>query len=241
MKPKIFSFLLLLVVSCQLPTPSHAQRFSSDSYIIDMGNFNMTSGRKSSTTYRLTDTVGQFAPGKFSITDGYIIKSGFQYIYDLLFDFSFKIDNPDLAVNFGNLVPNVGTTQSHTVTISSPSGHGYDVYVQQNHPLTRIGSQTTIPDTSCDPATSCTASSSNVWTSSDAYGFGYNASGVGTTDYFPNDTYYRPFATSGNIFMSENAPSQNRTATLTYKINIPATQAAGNYQNSIIFIAVPKY
>jgi len=201
----------------------------------------MTSGKKSSTTYQLTDTVGQFAPGKFSIDDGYIIKSGFQYIYDLLFDFSFQINNPGLAVNFGTLVPNVGTTQSHTVTVSSPSGHGYDIYVLENHPLAQINSGITIPNTSCDPATPCTASSSNIWNSSAAYGFGYNASGVGTTTLFPDSTRYRPFATSGNIFMSENASARNRTATITYKVNIPGTQGAGKYENSITFIAVPKY
>ncbi|MFA5828550.1 MAG: hypothetical protein WC841_04320 [Candidatus Shapirobacteria bacterium] len=241
MKSKIFlTLFLLLITNYWLPITSHAQRFSSDSYIIDMGNFNMTSGKKSSTTYQLTDTVGQFAPGKFSLDGGYIVKSGFQYIYDLLFDFSFKINNPDLAINFGTLTPDIGTTQSHTVTVSSPSGHGYDIYVLENHPLTLVGSQTTIPDTSCDQATSCTVSSSNVWNSPTAYGFGYNVSGIGAT-YFPTSSHYRPFATSGHIFMSENVPSRSRTASITYKVNILATQSAGNYENAITFIAIPKY
>jgi hypothetical protein len=86
----------------------NAQTFDSSSYHIDWGNFNMTSGKKTSATYTLTDTVGQNAPGKFTNT-GFVVKSGFQYIYDSLEKFSFSISDIDLP--FGTLTPNITDTK----------------------------------------------------------------------------------------------------------------------------------
>ncbi|MDP4009574.1 MAG: hypothetical protein Q8P53_01175 [Candidatus Shapirobacteria bacterium] len=252
MKTKIlvllsFAFLFFLFKKNIL-----AQSFSSSSYKIQWGNFNMTAGKKTSSSYQLTDTVGQNAPGKFNNT-GYILKSGFQYIYDTFFYFSFQID--DLSLDFGSLVPGIGTTQTNIITISAPSGNGYQIMAVENHPL-RQSSGTTIPDTKCN-SDSCNKTTSAVWDSSTAYGFGFNAIGInssgavtniGTSNYFTDSTYFRPFANATNtpidapqIIMSENSPIKNRSAKVTYKINISAIQSAGNYQNGINFIAVPKY
>jgi len=228
---------------------SLAQSFDSASYHIDWGNFNMTSGKKTSTNYQLTDTVGQNAPGKFTST-GYVVKSGFQYIYDTLEKFSFSIS--DISIDFGSLTPNVGSTQSNIITITTPSGHGYQVMAITNKPLSSISS-TTIPNTNCD--TSCSISSSGVWSSSSRYGFGFNtiginssgvATNIGTSSYFTNSTYFRPFAAtsrseSPQIIMSEDNPVKNRSARLTYKINISTNQPSGDYENLINLIAVPKY
>ena len=91
---------LLLVTFLLLPFSIFAQHFESTNYNIDWGNFNMTSGKKTSTNYSLTDTVGQNAPGEYSKT-GVKLKSGFQYIYP--FDiFSFAID--DLEIDFGAII-----------------------------------------------------------------------------------------------------------------------------------------
>ena len=85
-----FTLLFLSTIYNLRPTISLAQTFDSTSYHIDWGNFNMTSGKKTSTNYQLTDTVGQNAPGKFT-SNGYTVKSGFQYIYDSMEKFSFAI------------------------------------------------------------------------------------------------------------------------------------------------------
>jgi hypothetical protein len=238
---KIFFLILCLFIIYHLTSNiSLAQTFDSASYHIDWGNFNMTSGKKSSTNYQLTDTVGQNAPGKFTST-GYVVKAGFQYIYDNMAQFSFVIS--DLDLDFGSLSPNIGSTQSNTVTITSPSGHGYEILAIANHPLQTINSST-IPSTNCD--TSCSISNSGVWTQSTSYGFGFNANGDGTPAYFTDSTYYRPFAnTSQNdqpvIFMSEDNAVADHFAIITYKINISANQPAGTYQNLINLIAIPKY
>jgi len=228
---------------------SVAQSFDSNSYHIEFGNFNMTSGKKTSNSYVLTDTVGQNAPGRYDNT-GFTVKSGFQYIYDTIEKFSFSIS--DLDLSFGSLTPNVGSTQTNIITITTPSGHGYEIMAIANHPL--LANNYTIPDTSCN-SNNCTKTTSAPWTLSTAYGFGYNAIGInssgtvtniGTSNYFTDSTYYRPFADLSKndlplVFMSENSRVKDRLARITYKVNISPNQAAGNYQNLINLIAIPKY
>lgn len=248
-------FITLLLGICFLKSPSWfyqkilAQTFTSPSYNIEFGNFNMTSGKKTSTSYTLTDTVGQNAPGKYS-NDGYMVKSGFQYIYENFETFSFKIS--DLDIPFGSLSPNIGSTQSNVITITSSSNMGYEILAIANHPL--LSNNYIIPDTSCDN-NNCTLNTSAPWTLSTTYGFGFNAIGInnygsatniGTSSYFTDSTYYRPFADLSKddlpqVIMSENTRVKEHSARITYKVNISPNQASGTYQNLINLIAVPKY
>lgn len=241
--------LFLFIIYHLRSTTTLAQSFDSNSFHIEFGNFNMTSGKKNSPSYTLTDTVGQNAPGKFS-SSGYVVKAGFQYIYDISEKFSFSISDLDLP--FGSMTPNVGSTQSNTITITSPAGHGYEILAIANHPL--VSNNYTIPDTRCN-SNDCTINLSAPWTLSTTYGFGFNALGInssgtvtniGTSNYFTNSTYYRPFASLSKnelpqVFMSENTRVKDRQARITYKVNISTNQAAGNYSNLVNLIAIPKY
>lgn len=239
------SLAMTIIIVLFFPIVVNAQHFTSASYIIDWGNFNITSGKKASTNYSLTDTVGQNAPGPYQ-SAGYKVKSGFQYIYETFNQLTFVID--DLDINLGTLVAGVASTATNIITISTPSGHGYQILTQYNHPLS-LTSGTTIPDTRCDTG-NCTPISAKTWTSASIYGFGYNviginssgvATGVGTSDYFGSSTAYRPFSSSGKVAMSETVPVQNHSARVSYKTNISSVQSAGNYQSAIIFTAVPNY
>ena len=64
---------------------------SSADYMIQFGNINMTSGTKTGGPYKITDTVGQTAPGRYGTT-GYLVRAGFQYIYTIG-TFSFSLSN----------------------------------------------------------------------------------------------------------------------------------------------------
>lgn len=240
-----FIFLLLTINYSLFTNIVYGQHFTSPSFNIDWGNFNITSGRKTSTNYSLTDTVGQNAPGAYQ-NSGYFIKSGFQYIYDTFNQLSLSIDN--LNISLGTLAAGSTSTATNTITISTPSGRGYQVLAQYNHPLTLV-SGTTIPDTSCD-SNSCNPSTSGVWSDTNVYGFGYNVLGVnssgtvtnvGTSSFFTNSSYYRPFSQSGQAIIDETGPVKSHSARVTYKANVSAVQAAGTYQNSIIYTLVPKY
>lgn len=240
MKSKYFIFFVLLFFFLSTSL-IHAQHFTSDSYIIDWGNFNLTSGRKTSVNYRLTDTVGQNAPG-FSEGDSLRIKAGFQYIYDMSRIISFTIDK--LNIDFGTLVPGIGVTDTNLLTVTTPSGRGYQIMAQENHPLW-INSSNFIPNTSCD-SNECTPTFSSLWTSSNKYGFGYNVTGIGATAYFTDSTYFRPFADFSQnqesvIIASEPGPVKDRQAIVTYRVLVSPLQTAGNYENYITYTLVPRY
>jgi len=218
---KLLFFVFILVTSFLLPVTIFAQHFESNSYNIDWGNFNMTSGKKTSSNYSLTDTVGQNAPGEYTKA-GFKLKSGFQYIYP--FDeFSFAIDNLD--IDFGTLTAGIASTATSTLTTTTPSGHGFQITAGESSPL-RLNSGTTIPDFPGDNA---------LWNSSTTYGFGFNAN----TSYFSTNNHFSKFA--NQIIDSSNTPVKNHLTNITYKVNISAIQSAGIYQNFITYTATPKY
>lgn len=228
----IFSLLVSFVPKAQ------AETLSSDNYIIRLGNFNMTSGFKSSASYNLTDTVGQTAASFFSST-GYHVKAGFQYIYTL-YDFSFSISS--LAIDL-ILIPNTFSNATHTLTVSAP-GQGYSVSVFETGKLEN-DSADTIPDTTCDAGT-CTETSAGVWTTPTNNGFGYNLTGNDISADFINSTYFRPFpddslGESPATIMTTTAAGKNRVATVNYQLSPSNTQAAGTYNTQIIYIATPVY
>jgi len=210
----------------------------SSNYKIRLGNFNMTSGSKSSASYNLTDTVGQIAANYFSST-GYHVKAGFQYIY-ALYDFSFSISN--LAVNLA-LTPNSFSTASHTLTVTTP-GQGYSVTTYETSKLTNDNSDT-IPDTTCDAGT-CTESSAGAWTVATNNGFGYNVTGNDVATDFTGPTMFRPFpdfsaSEPPATIMTTTSAGKNRVATVNYKLSPSASQASGTYTTQIIYIATPTY
>ena len=217
-----------------------AETMKSESYKIIFGNFNITSGTKSSSSYTLTDTVGQTAAGEFDST-GYIVKAGFQYLY-ALYDFSFSIS--DLTIDFGSLTPGTPATATNVLTVSAP-GAGYAISVFENHPLKNVDGDE-ISDTTCDDG-SCSESSASPWTLSSVYGFGFNLSGDDVASDFVDGTYFRQFANfeaggeSPQVIMSSSQAGKNRQATVTYKVNISGSQAAGNYSNYLVFVATPSY
>lgn len=235
----ILALLLLTSAFSLLPSPVRAETLLSPSYKIRLGNFNMTSGFKSSASYNLTDTVGQIAAEFFS-SSGYHVKAGFQYIY-ALYNFSFSISS--LAINLGTQSPNAFTTATNTLTVSTP-GQGYSVTTYEINKL-KNSTGNTIPDTTCDSGT-CTETAAGVWTTATNNGFGYNATGNDVATDFVSSTYYRPFpdfslSEAPATVMTTSLSGRNRIATITYKLSQPGSQAAGIYTTEIIYIATPVY
>lgn len=234
-------YCLLFTAFCILFTTSvRAEVLTSPSFKIRFGNFNMTAGEKSSSSYALTDTVGQTAAGLFS-SSGYAVKAGFQYMYTL-YDFSFAIS--DLTIIFGSVTPNNFSTATNTLTVSAP-GQGYSVSTIASNRLKKSGTSDYVPDTACDLGT-CTESAAGVWTNTAVNGFGYNASGNDIAADFTGPTYFRPFpdlslGDSPATVMTSTSAGRNRTATITYKLNVSGSQAAGDYENQITYIATPVY
>lgn len=234
--PCLSVFIVILCIS--VPT-AKAENLSSDSYQIQMGNLNMGAGLPSSDTYKLGVTGGQIAPGLYSST-GYIVRAGFWYLKSII-PFSFTIS--DLTIDFGTLTPGTPKTLTNMLSVSAGGAGGYQVTASESALLTSPAGTATIPNTTCNgDGQTCNATTAQPWTNNSKYGFGYNMSGNDVPVTFVDSTYFRPFAlASSATVMSNPKVGRNRVATVIYKVNISGSQAAGDYENYIIFIATPSY
>lgn len=240
-KTTVFSLIIFSIAFVLFDQNALADNLTSPSFDIKMGTINITGGSKSSASYTLNDTVGQTAQGEFN-SAGFTVKAGFQYVYDPN-PFTFTISDIDL--DYGSLIPGTPSTLTNILTINTGSAYGYAVKAIEDHSLKLISGTDTIPDTSCDLATPCTITDATVWTDNARYGFGYNANGTDADTEFVNNTYFRPFPIQGTdqpvTVMSKNTPATNSNVTVTYKVNISGSQAAGTYQNGIQYLAIPAF
>ena len=246
-KTLILSILTIFIsiLSIYLVKPVLAERMESDSYIIQFGNFNMGSGEQNSTSYKLTDTMGQIAAGPYGEygTSGYFVGGGFQYIYQIK-NFSFSLSKTN--IDLGLLTPNSHNTDSHTLTITT-RGAGYVIYAYEKGPLSLVTNNSiTIPDTTCDDG-SCDETQASIWTKSNIGGFGFNLSGDHVASDFVNGNYFRQFADRSQsetmqVIMSSSNIATNDQATATYQAGLTTgSQAAGNYATYVAYVAVPTY
>lgn len=247
---KCFSAVFLLFFGMAfaiLHAKVFAQEMNSDSYKIQFGNFNMGSGRRDGDTYILSDTMGGLATGPYGQygSSNYFIGSGFQYVYQIDY-FFFSISK--LSIELGELFADSFKTDSHTISVTTNGASGYNIYVFENHPLRQIAvdlvDAADINDTNCDEG--CDESIAGLWVDASNAGFGFNISGDDVADDFINSNYFRQFANnedgeSMQSIMGSNNVAVNRSATINYKAAMPGNQAAGNYQTSIVFVAVPGY
>ncbi len=239
-----YLFLLTGLFAFLFQARVEADNMESQSYKIQFGNFNMSSGKRTGDSYLLSDTMGGLAVGPYGQygSTSYFIGSGFQYIYQIDY-FVFNISK--LNIELGELFAGSFKTDSHTLNITTNGASGYSVYAFENHPLKVVSGTETIPDTTCD-ASDCDETVAATWTNPSQAGFGFNVSGDDAASDFLNSNYFRQFANNeASESMQEIMGSTNvaldRTATVTYKASMPGSQAAGNYQTSIVFVAVPGY
>lgn len=238
----IYIIFFNLVFTLSFHHPASADTLISPTFEIDMSTINITGGEKKSSSFKLTDTVGQTFQGQFN-SSGFVVRAGFQYIYSLT-PFTFTISNLDL--NFGTIIPNIPSLQTNVLTVTTGSAFGYTVRAIEDHPLRLITGTATIPDTSCNLSTTCTHTMAAPWTDNTSYGFGYNIQGTDVdSTQFVDNSYFRPFPIQNidnpALIMSRAGVATNSAATVTYKINIGSAQAQGTYQNNIQYIAIPSF
>ncbi|MEO8581633.1 MAG: hypothetical protein ABI425_03550 [Patescibacteria group bacterium] len=214
---------------------------TSSQYVIEFGNFNVTSGEKTSANYKVTDTVGQISPGEYD-GSGYVVKAGFQYIYPFR-TLSLKISK--ITIDLSELTYGSFNTDTHTLIVDTNGAGGYAVKASENHPLRLLNTSTDIRDTLCDSG-SCDESTAGSWTNANNYGFGFNLSGNDVATDFASTNYFRQFADVSNAetmktVMSGTGVSVNRNATVTYKASPQATQAAGNYETLVTYQLIATY
>jgi hypothetical protein len=221
-------------------SPARAVDFMrSDSYVIQLGNFNITSGTKTGGGYTVTDTLGQLAAGEFTGT-GYRVFAGFQYLYALP-RFSFRILG--LSIDLGTLTPGVFNSATNQLVIST-RGAGYRILAAADHTLRSPGGAGEIPHTPCD--SSCSISAAGVWSNAFVPGFGFNVAGTHRSTDFTDGTYFRPFADREDSQLPQpiaehNAIVEDDVLTVTYQAAVGGDAPGGILQTAIDYIAVPSY
>jgi hypothetical protein len=230
-------FFFLTTNSLQ-PTTIFAQEMRSQNFIINGGNFNMTSGNKSSAQFKLSDVVGQTAAGTFT-SKGFILNTGFlNGAAGEVFSFSVTPS----TIDFGELIPNTPIEKTLRLTISNGNVPGYTVTGSENQSLsTTVGAE--IVDTACDTGSNCTNTNANKWDLNTTYGFGYRITGRTVPTDFKKENYYRPFpGTIRNekavIMMQSKAKKVVDQATMTLRLNTGRQQPVGQYQNVLSFTAI---
>lgn len=227
----------MIITSGVFAVPMDSSRFKMES-----ANVEIAGGNKTSTSYKLADTVGQLAAGQYSST-GYVVKAGFQYLHSII---PFRFSISDINIDLGTLVPGTPSTATTNLTVYFGGAGQYQVTAIEEGPL-KTQSSNVIPDTSCDGgANTCNESLAKIWSSASAYGFGYGMSGNDIPADFIDGTYFRPFpdrtsAESPSTVMTSINVGKNRSSTVTFKTNISSIQPAGSYQTVINFVATPSY
>lgn len=231
--------VFVIIIAIFLTQKAKAQEMNSQNFKIQGGNFNMTSGEKSSTNFKLSDVVGQTAAGVFA-SKGYIIQAGF---LNAAAGEVFSFTVVPAVVDFGNLLPNVAMEKTVEIAIANGNVPGYIVKAAENQPLsTSVGSE--IPDTVCDlPDKPCTTAAASSWVKNTTYGFGYRLSGMTVPIDFGKEGYFRPFpATRRNeqpaLIMQSQAAKVTDKATMTLRLAIGREQPVGLYRNVISFTAI---
>lgn len=232
-----FVFYYLLFVPSP---PVFAQEMKSENYMIQGGNFNMTSGNKSSANFKLSDVVGQTSAQIFT-SKGYIVQSGFLNgaAGEL---FIFTVSPP--VVDFGTIYPNNFVQRKVKLSISNGNTNGYNVTAAENQPLsTSVGAE--IPDTACDAASGyiCTIVKANRWTDLISYGLGYSISGKTVPQDFSKANFFRPFPSLNRNekpvqIMQSTAKKAVDQAAMTVKLNVSRQQPVGLYRNIISYTAI---
>jgi len=145
------------------------------------------------------------------------------------------------------------------LTVSTNANDGYEVRMYEDDELGKGGADSPfIADTLCDTGP-CTHIAPQEWVTLSINGFGYslqNSSGTDsefewddttpTTGFkakqFPNYTEgSTQYTASGAEIMSYNDPVDGSSVFVCYRLKVSGTQAAGDYYNTITYIATPQF
>jgi len=159
-------------------------------------------------------------------------------------------------VPFGSLQLLAFNDLAQRVSATTNAANGYVVTVYEDIPLTMVGGAVTIPDTICNGGGStCNITTAATWSTANLTPsrFGYSLTAVpsytpGTMAFNTSDgggNSYKPFgqgyANAKTIFSRSSTPSDWERAYVCYRITVTNTQAAGDYENKLIYTATATF
>lgn len=220
--------LLGTVSALMFAQPTFADRFSSPSYTIDAsGVGNSLSGGQASTNYQLTSAGGESVIGNAT---GGSYKLGQGYVAQL--EQSIQLSLSPTTISLGNITP--GTSNNATVTASViTDAPDYTLAVNQNNNLqSGAYSITAVSGSIASPVT---------WVEGTTKGLGFtlvstNATAIPGT--WSSGNAYAAFPNTSTTFYTRNGFSGGATDTLTMrvKLDVPNSQAAAAYTNTVTWV-----
>lgn len=150
---------------------------------------------------------------------------------------SLSLESSINALDFGILSPTTPTKRTVTFSITGTT-EDIIMYVFENHDL-RSENGINIPKTSCDSGT-CSDHVAATWDSTLSFGLGYSCLGS-LCDADFTSSKFRPFSTTLTSFASGTLGVGNKKEiTIPVSLNIPGTQESGIYDNTLLFMVVPR-
>lgn len=152
-----------------------------------------------------------------------------------------------IAVPFGTLTAkNISINHmAQLLTVSTNANGGYSVTASESAALTafNVTGTPTIANTTCQ-STPCTVTTPQTWTSASYTGFGYalhDVSGNAVTNSIEYTNGWRPFGLTAEQIMNDTTTVDADQAYVCYRIVISGSQAAGDYENYILYIATATF
>jgi len=164
-----------------------------------------------------------------------------------------SIDTTVYSVPFGSITSSDTFYNAYQqLTVSTNADDGYVVTAEENDQL-GLGGATSpnIPDTTGDNGTA-TESTSDEWTTASNNGFGYSLENASGTDAaFTYNESSRTFSAkqfadmagseTKQTIMSNSGPVSGSSIYVCYRLSVSGTQTAGDYWNTITYIATPQF
>lgn len=205
-------------------------KMESESFKINADVFGVGGDLGSSESYVLTDTVGEAVIG-LSDSENYRAKQGFWQMMGT--GISLSVDSD--TVNLGLISPTSSAEGQSVLSVITDAWGGYDLYINENHPLLHNDAVTEIEDISCEIGAPC------LWS---GYGFGFTVkAGTGVDEKWgtsPSYKYAKIPLTATNFHNKTGYKSGIDETTVGYKVVPKPTQKSGIYSNIIVYTAMAK-
>jgi hypothetical protein len=126
--------------------------------------------------------------------------------------------------------------------------NGYVIQTFEGGPMTMIGGNSTIPDTTC-PSNACSSTVAAAWTTNATSGFGYalqvgstsTGAVLGITTAGSYKSFGNGYAGAQTIMSRTNTPTSTDSLYVCYRVTASNFQPAGTYQNEVNYIATATF
>jgi len=149
------------------------------------------------------------------------------------------------TVSFGSINLTAQNNLAQRLSCVTNAFGGYVVTVFEQGQMKNISTGATLPDTTC-PSNTCTVSSPAVWNTFTASGWGYTMQNINVgTSIFDYAAGFKPFgngtANAQQIMKNTATPAATEVAYICYRVVASTSQAAGNYENKLVYTATATF